>query len=109
VQHATQIEQIFQSASVLNELCNSDWAAPFITKTEVETALLNATTLPYKDAQRTIASAFQTATGTREEPTSPVFKNSSPPLMPHNVKSADMNWQSQLSPPKEECGFVTTK
>jgi predicted P-loop ATPase len=93
VQQATLSEPLFQSASTLNELCNSAWAAPFITKTEVETALLNATTLPYNEAQRTIASALQTATGTREEPTSTVF---------NNAKSAQINWQSQLSPPKNE-------
>ncbi len=70
VQHASEgsrNDQLFKSASALNELCNSSWAAPFITKREVETALLNATTLPHREAQRTIASAFN-GTGTRAEP-----------------------------------------
>jgi hypothetical protein len=97
VQQATLYEQLFQSASALNELCNSAWAAPLITRTEVETALLNATTLPYKEAQRTIARAFQTATDTREEPTSTVF---------NNVESADNNWQTKLSRSKNEKSVV---
>jgi predicted P-loop ATPase/primase-polymerase (primpol)-like protein len=104
VQQATKPNaQLFKSASALNEFCNSAWAAPFITKEEVETALLNATTLPYKEAQRIIANAFKTATGTREEPTSTVFEKSTS-QQPYNLNSSqpDINWQTKLARQKIE-------
>jgi putative DNA primase/helicase len=66
-------DQLFKSAAALKELCNSNWASPYISEYQVEAALLTATNLPEKEALATIASAFKTATGAREKP-----KNNTP-------------------------------
>jgi hypothetical protein len=77
----SQKAQLFKSA--LSELCKSSWAARFLTRREVEKALLKATILPYKTAKRIIASAFETASGTQKAPTT--VEN--PPQYKQNLNS----------------------
>jgi predicted P-loop ATPase len=91
----SQKDQLFKSALVLSELCKSPWAARLITRKTIEKALLKVTRFPYKTAHPIIASAFETADGTRETPTS--FEKHTPPQPPQNLnsKQQDTNWQAK--------------
>jgi len=71
-------DQLFKSAAALKGLCNSDWASPYINEYEVEAALLTATGLEQREARSTIGSAFKTATGAREKPSSVGKKTPTP-------------------------------
>jgi len=73
-------DQLFKSAAALKELCNSDWASPYISEHEIEAALLTATGLDEKEARTTIGSAFKSAHGTREKPANKTFGTPSTPF-----------------------------
>lgn len=51
-------QSLYDAAANLKELANSDWASPFITESQIESAILSATTLDSKEATKSIHSAF---------------------------------------------------
>jgi putative DNA primase/helicase len=84
----TRNDQLFKSAAALKELCNSNWASPYISEHEIETALLTATDLDEKEARATISSALKTAVGVIERPTSNPAVTPSPPQTDNNFLEA---------------------
>lgn len=52
--------ELYKAAASLKEFANSDWSAPFISESEIESSLLAAaSTLPKREILTTIASAFK--------------------------------------------------